>query len=98
MRANLIRGCLSVAVLIAGLAKVNAEEPKAKPETPEARQARLFKQFESTLTNAVLTGQFTVVGKEAPPRTESYTILSVKKCRRATCGCSPRGSSTANAT
>ena len=79
MRANLIRGCLSVAALIAGLAKVNAEEPKAKPETPEARQARLFKQFESTLTNAVLTGQFTVVGKEAPPRTESYTILSVRK-------------------
>jgi hypothetical protein len=79
MRANLIRECFSVAVLIAGLAKVNAEEPKAKPETPEARQARLFKQFESTLTNAVLTGQFTVVGKEAPPRTESYTILSVRK-------------------
>ena len=56
MRANLIRECFSVAVLIAGLAKVNAEEPKAKPETPEARQARLFEQFESTLTNAVLTG------------------------------------------
>ena len=79
MRANLIRGCLSVAALIASLANVNAEEPKAKPENPEARQARLFKQFESTLTNAVLTGQFTVVGKEAPPRTESYTILSVRK-------------------
>ena len=79
MRANLIYGCLSVAVLIAGLAKVNAEEQKAKPENPEARQARLFKQFESKLTKAVLTGQVTVVGKEAPPRTESYTILSVRK-------------------
>ena len=79
MRANLIRVGLSVAALIVGLAKGNAEEQAAKPETPEARQARLFKKFESTLTNAVLTGQFTVVGKESPPRKESYTILSIRK-------------------
>ena len=79
MRANQIRGWVSVVALLVGLAKGNAEEQAAKPETAEARQARLFKKFESTLTNAVLTGQFTIVGKETPPSRESYTILSVKK-------------------
>ena len=79
MRANQIRGWVSVVALLVGLAKGNAEEQAAKPETSEARQARLFKKFESTLTNAVLTGQFTIVGKETPPSRESYTILSVKK-------------------
>ena len=64
MRANQIRGWVSVVALLVGLAKGNAEEQAAKPETAEARQARLFKKFESTLTNAVLTGQFTIVGKE----------------------------------
>ena len=79
MHATQIRGWLGVAVLAAGLANGIAEEPTAKPETPEARQARLFKQFESTLTNAVLTGKFTITGKPSPPREESYTIRSVTK-------------------
>ena len=39
----------------------------------------MFKQFEKTLTNAEMTGQFTLVGKEVPPIKESYTIHSVKK-------------------
>ena len=79
MRANQIRGWVSAAVLLVGLAKGIADEPVAKPETPEARQARLFKKFESTLANAVLTGKFTITGKQTPPREESYTIRSVKK-------------------
>ncbi|HJN88790.1 MAG TPA: hypothetical protein QGG93_00560 [Verrucomicrobiota bacterium] len=82
VHANLIRGGLTVAALIVGLAKVCADEPATKPETAEARQARLFKKFETTLTNAVLTGQFTITGQEAPPRTESYTIHSVRKMAR----------------
>ena len=79
MRANQIRLWLSVATLIVALVRGYAEEQVAKPETPEARQVRLFKKFESTMSNAVLTGQFNVVGKEAPPRKESYTILSIRK-------------------
>ncbi|MAE30433.1 MAG: hypothetical protein CMO43_02360 [Verrucomicrobiales bacterium] len=39
----------------------------------------MFKQFESTLTNAVLAGKFTITGKPSPPREESYTIRSVTK-------------------
>ena len=66
-------------MLVVGIVGGYAEEQAAKPETPEARKARLFKKFESTMSNAVLTGQFTVVGKEAPPRKESYTILSIRK-------------------
>ena len=79
MRANQIRLWLSVAMLIVGLVGGYAQEQAAKPETPEARKARLFKKFESTMSNAVLTGQFTITGKEAPPRKESYTILSIRK-------------------
>ena len=75
MRANQIRGWVSVVALLVGLAKGNPEEQAAKPETSEARQARLFKKFESTLTSAVLTGQFTIVGKETPPSRESCDPL-----------------------
>ncbi|MDP6794806.1 MAG: hypothetical protein QF721_10560 [Verrucomicrobiota bacterium] len=79
MRANQIRGWLGVAVLAAGLVNGIAGERAAKPETPEARQARFFKAFESTLTNTVLIGKFTITGKQTPPSEESYTIRSVKK-------------------
>lgn len=79
VHANQIRGGLIVAVLIIGWTKICADEPTIKPETAEARQARLFKKFESTLTHVTLTGQFTITGREAPPRTESYTIHSVRK-------------------
>ena len=79
MRTNQIRGWLGVAVLAAGLANSIAGEQAAKQETPEARQARLFKAFESTLTNAVLPGKFTITGNQTPPSEESYTIRSVKK-------------------
>jgi len=79
VRAKQILGWLGAAVLAAGLANGIARGQAAKPETPEARQARLFKVFESTLTNAVLSGKFTITGKQAPPHEESYTIRSVKK-------------------
>ncbi|SVC60799.1 uncharacterized protein METZ01_LOCUS313653, partial [marine metagenome] len=39
-------------MLIVGLVGGYAEEQAAKPETPEARKARLFKKFESTMSNA----------------------------------------------
>ena len=73
-----------VATFILGLAKPLAEteapaKPKADAPTAGAKQAELFKRFEKTLTNAEMTGQFTIVGKEVPPIKESYTIHSVKK-------------------
>jgi len=75
---------LFAATIFFGLAKPLAEtetsaKPKATALTAEAKQAALFKQFEKTLSNAEMTGQFTVVGKEVPPIKESYTIHSVKK-------------------
>ena len=77
-------GVFVLATFILGLGKPLAEtEAPAKPEadapTAEAKQVALFKQFEKTLTNAEMTGQFTLVGKEVPPIKESYTIHSVKK-------------------
>ena len=66
-------GVFVLATFILGLAK-----PLAETEAT-AKQAALFKQFEKTLTNAEMTGQFTLVGKEVPPIKESYTIHSVKK-------------------
>ena len=66
-------GVFVLAISILGLAK-----PLAETVEP-AKQAALFKQFEKTLTNAEMSGQFTLVGKEAPPIKESYTIHSVKK-------------------
>ena len=79
MYATQIRGWLGVAMVAVGLVKGIAEEKVAASETPEARQVRLFKKFESMLTNAVLTGRFTITGKKTPPQEESYTIRSVRK-------------------
>ena len=53
MRANQIRLWLSVAMLVVGIVGGYAEEQASKPETQEARKARLFKKFESTMSNAV---------------------------------------------
>ena len=66
-------GVFVLATFILGLAK-----PLAETEAT-VKQAALFKQFEKTLTNAEMSGQFTLVGKEVPPIKESYTIHSVKK-------------------
>ena len=103
MTMNRWGGVFVLATLILGLAKPLAEtEAPAKPEadapSAEAKQAALFKQFEKTLTNAEMTGQFTLVGKEVPPIKESYTIHSVKKMSQAITGFSPRASSTAKRT
>ena len=79
---NRCGGVFVLATFILGLAKLPAEteaKPEADAPTAEAKQAALFKQFEKTLTNAEMTGQFTLVGKEVPPIKESYTIHSVKK-------------------
>ena len=42
----------------------------------EATQKR-HKQFEETLSGATLTGNFTIDGKDAPAKEESYTIKKV---------------------
>ena len=76
MQTTLIRWSAGFVVLtfLLGLAKPLAEDP-----TAEAKRAELFKQFEKTLTNAEMTGQFTIVGKKVPPIKETYIIHSVKK-------------------
>ena len=86
MQTTLIRWSAGFFLLtfLLGLAKPFAEDnapakPKGKAPTAEAKRAELFKQFEKTLTNAEMTGQFTIVGKKVPPIKETYIIHSVKK-------------------
>jgi hypothetical protein len=45
----------------------------------EVSREELFARFKKTLTKATLVGQFTVVGRDAPPTKESYTINNVTK-------------------
>ena len=47
MYATQIRGWLGATMVAVGLVKGIAEEKVAAQETPEARQVRLFKKFES---------------------------------------------------
>jgi hypothetical protein len=74
-----------VMLAVAGGTGISASNVRAddKPEVESAEktpdQATLFKNFEETLSGAVLAGQFTVTGKEGPPRSEQYTIQSARK-------------------
>ena len=71
-------------VVVFGLVKPLAEPMKSSSNEVKAvgkksGKTLLFKQFEKTLNNALMVGQFTFVGKDVPPLKESYTIHSVKK-------------------
>lgn len=75
---------LSFLILVLGFVGPLAESTKSitsnqEAVSPNPRRSLLFKQFEETLTNARMVGQFTFVGKDVPPIKESYTIHSVKK-------------------
>ncbi len=75
---------MSFLILLFGFLDLQAEseksiESKEKGVASKNNQAILFEQFQKRLTNARMTGRFTVVGKKAPPFEESYTIHSVKK-------------------
>jgi len=60
---------------VVGLASSRADEPAAAPDKKE-----LYKQLEEMLTNARLSGRFTIIGKEGGdlPK-EEYTILEATK-------------------
>lgn len=47
-------------------------------EDADDREA-LYQQFEETLTGAKMKGQFTITGKEGPPKEETYTIKKVTR-------------------
>lgn len=49
------------------------------PATQPVDRVALEKQFEQTLTNAVLVGHFTATGSDAPPREDRYEIVKVTK-------------------
>ncbi len=75
---------LSFLILAVGFVELLAESKETITSTGKAvatksSRSLLFKQFEETLTNARMVGQFTFVGKDVPPLKESYTIHSVKK-------------------
>jgi hypothetical protein len=59
----------------------SGQQPPAVPPQPAVPdQAALDKQFEETLSGAVLDGAFTVAGREnQAPRREKYTITKVSK-------------------
>jgi hypothetical protein len=51
------------------------------PATRPAEDSNLDAQFERTLTNATLAGQFTIDGDGLAPKKDRYTIISVKKLK-----------------
>ncbi|HTN74473.1 MAG TPA: hypothetical protein VL096_04475 [Pirellulaceae bacterium] len=56
-------------------AKQLENKPVAIPD-----QAKLFKQFEESLTGAKMTGSFTIIGKDNKDlKGDAYTIISVTK-------------------
>ena len=67
----LVAGCLLLSPGTVGAQQTEED----KPPTTE----QLHQKFQEMLTGAVLTGQFTVLGKEGPPREEEYRIDRVEK-------------------
>ena len=64
---------LVAALLFAGLAA-------AQPTTqPSPSQAELDKKFAQTISNAVLSGSFTMGNSDKPPAEDKYTLGSVTK-------------------
>lgn len=66
-----LAGCL---LFSPGVADAQQAEDEKQPTTEQ-----LHKKFQEMLSGAVLTGQFTVLGKEGPPREEEYRIERVEK-------------------
>jgi len=61
--------------------QIYAEESKVSAPAQKKSREQLEKELAATLTNAVLSGQFTVDGQadSKPPRDEKYTITEAKK-------------------
>ncbi len=62
--------CLIPAICI-GFQCLQAVEP--------LNERQRFQKFARQLENVKLTGHFTIIGKDQPPRKESYEILNVQK-------------------
>ncbi len=63
---------LSFLILAVGFVELLAESKETitsagKAVATKSSRSLLFKQFEETLTNARMVGQFTFVGKDVPP-------------------------------
>ena len=67
---------LSLATPLPTLAQTPA--PATQPATTQPAQADLEKAFADRLSNALMVGQYTV-GTRGQPRSDKYTIVSVRK-------------------
>lgn len=76
-----LRYAFHIAVILAFLAfKSPAQTPAPPPTTkPALSQAELEKNFEKTMTNAVLAGSFTMGDSDKPPARDKYTLGKVTK-------------------
>ncbi len=76
-------GALVLACVLLISARADEGQSPAKAEaSPKAQpsQEELFEKFKETLSNAILSGHFTVLGQEElNPKREEYTISSVQK-------------------
>ncbi len=75
---TLVFACALLAFSRADEGKSPASPQPSQKEQPS--QEVLFKNFKKTLSQATLSGHFTVLGQDDPnPRREEYTISSVQK-------------------
>ena len=72
-----------MAIVLIAAAHVRAQAPATQPATSGSDQAALEKQFQETMTGAVLIGHSTDTRRpDAAPREERYTIDRVSKLPR----------------
>ena len=74
--------CATILVLMTSLLSGSEPIPPAtQPATNPAADDARYEKFEKTLTQAVLTGRFTVEGENKPAQEEQYTLVSVRKLK-----------------
>lgn len=84
MNRRIVSALFAGALLACGLGVARAQDaPKKdapKADASKTDRAALEKQFEETMSGAVLIGKFTTGAKDAnPPKEEKYTITKVSK-------------------
>mgnify|MGYP001081835803 CR=1 FL=1 len=72
-----VRYVLASSLLLMLAAAVAADEPKEK----KFDKAELEKKFAETMSGATMSGHFTVLGSDKPPRKETYTLGRVYKAK-----------------
>jgi len=75
MTHKILLACIGIALLLT----IHPAVAQTGPGDSQPDKATLEKQLAETLTNARLTGFYTIEGRQGPPQPDQYTLQKVEK-------------------